>query len=64
MTTNCLNIEWIMITIKKQYLRRGQRVLMPKQYGNDYKSKVVTQAATVFIDGVTLHLREAIKFSG
>ena len=23
-----------------------------------------TQAATVFIDGVTLHLREAIKFSG
>ena len=24
----------------------------------------LTQAATVFIDGVTLHLREAIKFSG
>ena len=23
-----------------------------------------TQAATVFLDGVTLHLREAIKFSG
>ena len=31
-----------------------------------YKNAIdfITQAATVFIDGVTLHLREAIKFSG
>ena len=28
------------------------------------KEALGTQAATVFIDGVTLHLREAIKFSG
>ena len=45
----------------KQWLRELYIPLIP---GNPGPAPPVTQAATVFIDGVPLHLREAIKFSG
>ena len=55
LNNNVIHVMYILQELEYQYIRVERATSL---------SLIDTQAATVFIDGVTLHLREAIKFSG